>query len=106
MLNVIMAISGVNHHDLFTMLLTSVVTAACLCFTSPGMMESTALMYILDGFQGQCTAKASQSFQFSHTNVHNIQIWPAFKDWLCDLIQLNANIPPFTEVDGSKQSLI
>ena len=35
-----------------------------LCFTPPGMVESTSLI-ILDGFQGQCRAQASQSFLFS-----------------------------------------
>ena len=71
-------------------------------FTSPGMIGSTALLYLM-GIRDNAGLWPGKVFCF---NIQIYLIWPAFRYCLCDFIQLNANFPSSTEVDDSNQSLI
>ena len=63
MLNMIMAI---NHHDLYNMHdYMCGNMAGCLCFTPPGMAESTALVYLM-GFRKNAEIRPAKVFGFNY----------------------------------------
>ena len=98
MVNKIVAISGVNHHDLYNMhnyMCDNMVK--CLCSTPPGIVGSTALIYLI-GFRDNAGLRSAKVL----INKCGLLLETLY---VTSYNSMPTSPSPFTENDDSNQSL-